>query len=258
MIVVPSEIQQLCDQFAEITYENLSKILHYHQEDSAQAAQRADDSFCHDLDQWMGGGTCFSMTWHLYLKLKEMGFNPRLLMGHKRTQKNVHCALRLDLPSMASGVLISSLFLDPGYLIFDPLEAPLPGQRAFYPLVPNQVELRSLVTETSSSLLQLWTGSRAQNMRLRFEFPWEGVDESSFRAFWRESFSFDMMQYPVLNRLDRQQGIQYYYQKGNLVTRTAQGSEMRFLEPSERVAVLSQLFHLDRDLIHEAFNLLKH
>ncbi|HSQ42435.1 MAG TPA: hypothetical protein VLM37_09170, partial [Fibrobacteraceae bacterium] len=87
-MAIPEDILGLCAQFSEVTYENLGKILRFAKSGSADAAQRLDDCFQNDLDQWMGGGTCFSLTWHLRQRLQILGYTSRLLMGHKRKERN--------------------------------------------------------------------------------------------------------------------------------------------------------------------------
>jgi len=241
-MAIPENIATLCDRLANVTYENLTKILHYHRAGSAERAQILDDSHQNDIDHWMGGGTCFSITWHLFQELQGMGYQPRLVMGHKRKARNIHC-----------GLLCEGLFFDPGYLIFDPLPLPLAGQSAFFPLSPNTVELRRPTADN----LELWTGSVSQPLKLRFEFPTHGVDELEFQEHWRASFHAEMMQYPVLNRLDRAQGIQYYFQKGNLVVRDSHGSRIQTIAPQDQVLVLSETFRLDPQLIQDALGTLR-
>ena len=243
-MLIPESIQAICNKLSQVTYENLTKILRFHQSGSADVAQRLDDAFQNDLDHWMGGGTCFSITWHLYHELRALGFTPRILMGHKRKERNIHCGLLLELES-ESALEKAMLFFDPGYLIFDPLSIPHPLAEAQFALMPNMVQLRRPAVDH----LQLWTGSPNQALKLRFDFPLQGVDEQEFFAHWKASFHFDMMTYPVLNRLDRERGIQYYYQKGNLLTRDAQGSRMQAIAPQNRVQVLSEIFRLDPALI---------
>ena len=92
------KVVDLCNQVSNITYENLTKIIRLEQTGSATGARKLDDSDQNDIDSWMGGGTCFSMTWHLYQTLTDMGFKPRLVMGHKRKEHNIHCALILPDP----------------------------------------------------------------------------------------------------------------------------------------------------------------
>ena len=250
------KVVDLCNQISNITYENLTKIIRLEQTGSATGARKLDDSDQNDIDSWMGGGTCFSMTWHLYQALTDMGFKPRLVMGHKRKERNIHCALILpdpdDLSSLVSRLSSNSYLLDPGYLIFDPLQMPLPqpfgSGEAFFPLSPNCVRL---VRPTLESM-ELWTGGAGAPMKLRFEYPVEGVSVEEFKHHWNESFYREMMTYPVLNRLDREKGVQYYYQKGNLVVRNATGSKMTKIEPADRVQTLSDIFKLSPSIIESA------
>ena len=256
------KIQDTCDKLSKVTYENLTKIIRLESTGSSTAAQKLDDSFQNDVDAWMGGGTCFSMTWHLYQVFSDMGLSPRLVMGHKRKEKNIHCALILpddtDSSLRAEGAAIqkAEYLFDPGYLIFDPLPIPLPPPvgtgDAFFPLVPNSVRL----VRPDASSMELWTGGAGGPMKLRFEYPVEGVSVEEFKQHWNESFYREMMTYPVLNRLDRERGVQYYYQKGNLVTRDANGSRIEKIEESARVETLSRIFGLKPDLIDRALHIL--
>ena len=286
------KVVDLCNQISNITYENLTKIIRLEQTGSATGARKLDDSDQNDIDSWMGGGTCFSMTWHLYQTLSDMGFKPRLVMGHKRKERNIHCALILPDPDAENNVtplssfvsrlssnnlsksatagdliaqtsspnhqsLTTEYLLDPGYLIFDPLSMPLPRPfgtgEAFFPLAPNCVRL---VRPTMDSM-ELWTGGAGAPMKLRFEYPVEGVSVEEFKHHWNESFYREMMTYPVLNRLDREKGIQYYYQKGNLVVRNATGSQMTKIAPADRVQTLSDIFKLSPDIIERALRILE-
>jgi len=268
------KINELCDKLSKVTYENLTKIIRLDQTGSSTAAQKLDDSFQNDVDAWMGGGTCFSMTWHLYQALTDMGLHPRLVMGHKRKERNIHCALILpdetpDATTALSNVIASAAkqskqslssvqeyLFDPGYLIFEPLPIPLPPPfgtgSAFFPLVPNCVRLDRPDNESMS----LWTGGAGAPMKLRFDYPVAGVSVEEFKQHWNESFYREMMTYPVLNRLDREKGVQYYYQKGNLVTRDAHGSRMEKIEVPNRVETLSKIFGLKPELIDQALGIL--
>ncbi len=299
------KVVDLCNQISNITYENLTKIIRLEQTGSATGARKLDDSDQNDIDSWMGGGTCFSMTWHLYQALTDMGFKPRLVMGHKRKERNIHCALILpdpdesplssltpsasdskarscqqvnllsrhsplsslvsrlssnSYPKATEGsdlIAHSSYLLDPGYLIFDPLPMPLPQPfgtgEAFFPLSPNCVRL---VRPTLESM-ELWTGGAGAPMKLRFEYPVEGVSVEEFKHHWNESFYREMMTYPVLNRLDREKGVQYYYQKGNLVVRSSTGSQMTRIDPADRVQTLSDIFKLSPSIIEQALQILE-
>jgi hypothetical protein len=243
-----AKVLSLCDTLSNVTYENLTKIIRYSEAGSADKARIADDSFQNNVDHWMGGGTCFSMTWHLFQELNSMGLSPRLLMGHKRKEKNIHCALRLPYEG-------KEYLLDPGYLIFDPLEIPdvLPFGPSFlfFPLIPNCVRV-----ERENKHISLLTGSLNTPLKLRFEYDFDGVDEKEFQLHWSESFDREMMTYPVLNRLDRVNGIQYYYQKGNLVLRDQNGSRIERIAEENKVTVLSSLFRLPAETVERALGIL--
>lgn len=242
------EILDLCERISHVTYENLTKIIRYAQAGNADNARKLDDSYENNLDSWMGGGTCFSLTWHLYQELRHMGYAPKLLMGDKRIEKNIHCALLL--PTCGENFL-----LDPGYLIFEPLKIPeaIPFKKsqAFFPLVPNTVRL-----DFENGVLALYTGSVHGQMKLRFEFDIRGVSPQEFQRHWSESFDREMMTYPVLNRLDRKKGVQYYYQKGNLLIRDKNGSRLEQINPSNRVERLHEIFGIDRETIERALGIL--
>lgn len=248
---IPKSILQVCNDLAGITYENLTKIIRFQTGGTAMQAVKLDDSHQNNIDHWMGGGTCFSITWRLYLELQQLGFAPRLLMGHKRNERNVHCALALKIDH-------SELFFDPGYLIFDPIIMPAPNCENLVPLVPNQVRL---VRTPDGSGVALYTASMADTSKnpykLRFEFHYPGVDVTEFKEHWQRSFEFEMMQYPVLNRLDREKGIQYYFQKSNLVIRSAQGSTMEKIDPILDSAKLSDIFKIDEGILTQAMQILK-
>lgn len=239
-----SKILEMCNRFSTVTYENLTKIIRYAETGSASSALSLDDSFQNDVDSWMGGGTCFSMTWFVYQELLELGLSPKLWMGHKRKERNIHCALCLPYEG-------KEYLFDPGYLIFDPLLLPSffveGANEAFFPLEPNAVRL-----VRKNGIVELWTGSLQGAMKLRFEFETAGVSETEFRHFWRESFSREMMTYPVLNRLDKEQGIQYYFQKGNLMIRDKNGSRMEKIEREKQTSVLSKIFNLSPEVIEKA------
>lgn len=242
------EILDLCERISHVTYENLTKIIRYAQAGNADNARKLDDSYENNLDSWMGGGTCFSLTWHLYQELRHMGYAPKLLMGDKRIEKNIHCALLLPIDS-------ENFLLDPGYLIFEPLKIPeaIPFKKsqAFFPLVPNTVRL-----DLENGVLALYTGSIRGPMKLRFEFDIRGVSPQEFQRHWSESFNREMMTYPVLNRLDRKKGVQYYYQKGNLLVRDKNGSRLEQINPSERIDRLHTIFGIEKETLETAFGIL--
>ena len=86
-----TQVVTFCESLGNVTYENLTKIIRYAEAGSATGARHlaaSEDS----IDAWMGGEPATAFTWHLYRKLRAMGFAPRLLLGDKRREKGVHSA----------------------------------------------------------------------------------------------------------------------------------------------------------------------
>jgi len=213
----------LCNLSSSWIYENLTKILRVGEE---------------------GGNTCFGLTMRLHRELVKLGYTPKLLLGHKRHVKNAHCALSI----IDNG---TELFLDPGYLIFDPL--PIPANipqlnKITFPLQPNWVRL-----EREGENLCLWTGVANEAAKFRFYFPLQGCTAQEFNLAWEESYIGESMKYAVLNKLDKKNGIQYYYQNGKLLTRTKDGATQQKIESKDRIEVLSSIFGLDRELLSTPF-----
>jgi hypothetical protein len=216
----------LCNKSSLWIYENLTKILRTHEE---------------------GGNTCFGLTMRLHSELVKLGYFPKLLLGHKKHIKNAHCALSI----VDNGV---ELFLDPGYLIFDPLPIPpnIPQQnKTTFPLQPNWVRL-----ERDGENLSLWTGVANEAAKFRFYFPLGGCSMEEFNLAWEESYTGESMKYLVFNKLDKKTATQYYYQNGKLLIRTSTGSTQRKLEGKEKVEVLSGMFELDKELLEGHFSTL--
>jgi hypothetical protein len=213
----------LCNESSLWIYENLTKILRVGEE---------------------GGNTCFGLTMRLHRELVKLGYAPKLLLGHKKHIKNAHCALSI----VDNGV---ELFLDPGYLIFDPLPIPpnIPQQnKSTFPLQPNWVLL-----ERDGENLCLWTGIANEAAKFRFYFPLKGCSMEEFNLAWEESYTGESMKYLVFNKLDKKNVTQYYYQNGKLLIRTSAGSTQQKLEGKNKIEILSGMFKLDRELLEGHF-----
>jgi len=216
----------LCNKSSLWIYENLTKILRLGEE---------------------GGNTCFGLTMRLHGELVKLGYSPKLLLGHKKHIKNAHCALSI----VDNG---TELFLDPGYLIFDPLPIPpnIPQQnKTVFPLQPNWVRL-----ERDGENLCLWTGVANEAAKFRFYFPLGGCSMEEFNLAWEESYTGESMKYLVFNKLDKKNATQYYYQNGKLLIRTPTGSTQRKLDGKDKVEILSGMFELERGLLEEHFSTL--
>jgi hypothetical protein len=179
-----------------------------------------------------------------------LGFSTAYVMADKRIEANIHCGL-LFARDAADGSRTLWL-LDPGYLIFDPIPLPQGGLSIELFLSPNAVRIEDV---PDAGAWRLWTGPRGA-LKHRFDFRKEPVGAAEFQRHWEASYSWPMMDYPVLNRV--MNGTQFYLQKNNLLVRTAEAGTMRKLTPSEVSAAAVEIFGLPRGLVEEAMGLLGH
>jgi len=216
-------------------YENLSKIHRAHNFLHNDNRPRSQDIFLQEAIELGTGGTCFALTHHLHNQLKQCGFPSRFIMGDKYSQKNIHCALLYKHDN-------TDFLLDPGYMIYTPLQLPTPTERLSFRVDPNDI---TLFTSTLSSAWVLCTGA-GKTVQERFSLRQETVEEKDFFDFWRASFSLPMMGYPVLNCL--KDGVQYYLQKNMLLSRSRSGSDKKHLNSLELRQVINDIFNINPDL----------
>jgi len=241
--MIPSEIRSLLAELSALPYENLSKIVARHQGKTLESALNFSASWLHDHLSLGMGGTCFALTHWLKIKMDALGMSTAYLMADKRREKNIHCGLLWEWRGR-------NFLLDPGYLIFEPMELPRAGLAAVVFISPNEVRLEDVPGE---GVWRLHSGLRGVPKH-RFDFRREPVNAGEFQRHWESSYAWPMMQYPVLNRVLN--GTQYYLQKNNLMIRTATASEMRKLQTGEMLVVAQTMFGLPRGLVEEAMGIL--
>jgi arylamine N-acetyltransferase len=242
----PEAARALLRGLAALPYENLSKIVAHHEAGPGRSREGALDFSASWLEDHLRtglGGTCFALTHWLKLKLDALGFSTAYLMADKRIEANIHCGLVFERDGRA-------WLLDPGYLIFEPLPLPQGGLSVEAFLSPNAVRVEDV---PHAGAWRLWTGPRGA-LKHRFDFRKEPVDAAEFQRHWEASYSWPMMNYPVLNRV--KDGTQYYLQKDNLLVRTAEAGTMRKLTAIELRAAAVDVFGLPRGLVEEALGLL--
>jgi arylamine N-acetyltransferase len=247
------EVLQVLQQMRDIPYENLSKIVAFHKNPTPEQLLETPEALYRRATELGGGGTCFSLTYFLYRQLEEKGFSSRFLMADKiypsstTVHHNVHCGLLLSWEGQ-------SYLLDPGYMIFDPLLIPSAGLSTHTTSIPNTICLEDALVEGT---WRLHTGTlknheEESSLKYRFSFRKTPVDLETFSKHWKESFYYPMMEYPVLNFV--QDGVQYYLQKNNLMTRTKGGSVMNKLSLEQFHQVTQDVFKLDQGVVEEALD----
>ncbi len=239
----PAGVRAVLAQLAAVPYENLSKIVARHRKGNPESA--LDFSCFRPGDplrpHW--GGTCFALTHWLKIRMDELNQSTAYLMAGKPQSADIHCGLLWE---YAGGLYL----LDPGYLLFDPLPLPENGGQAFASAPPHAIRLEDQV---EAGLWRLFTGPES-GLKYRFDFRKEPVGDAEFQRHWEASFTWPMMRYPVLNRVEN--GVQFYLQRNNLLVRTAAESTMRRLTGDEVAATAESTFGLPRPLVQEALALL--
>jgi len=238
----PPSVLSALRELSLLPYENLSKIVAYHQQGTGETSLVLASDWLQANQDTGAGGTCFSLTWWLRERMRAAGLDCAFLMGDKGGAKNIHCALRFDWGGRA-------FLLDPGYMIFEPLILPGAGLSAAAWISPNEVRLED---SPAGGVWRLWSGPRGE-VKWRFDFRKRAVSEEEFLAHWRESYRLPMMRYPVLNRL--RDGVQYYLQKRSLLVRSPEGGSIRKLSRTELLEALQVTFGIPEGLGREALDI---
>lgn len=238
----PMAIREELRALSDLPYENLSKIVAFHQSGGLEKSLDLSVGWLESARESGVGGTCFSLTWFLAGRIRALGMECAFLMADKGHARDIHCGLRFDWEGR-------SYLLDPGYMIFDPLPLPLAGLSCACWVSPNEVRLEHI---PDPGVWRLWSGLRGQSKH-RFDFRQKPVNEAEFQAYWENSYAFPMMAYPVLNRVHG--GVQYYLQKRNLLVRTPEGGGMRKLSEAEFRATLGETFGIPEALAREAMEI---
>jgi arylamine N-acetyltransferase len=251
--VFPPAVRKLIGELAALPYENLSKIVAFHKSGSPESAQDVSARWLEDHARSGLGGTCFSLTHWLKIRLEALGFSAAYLMAdkpatHTHRAPNIHCGLLFE----HAGRLY---LLDPGYLIFEPLLLPRAGLSLETFISPNEIRVEDVAGEGA---WRLFTGARDPSggapPKPRFDFRKEPVTAAEFERHWEASHQWEMMGYPVLNRV--RDGVQYYLQKNNLLIRSEHSSKMKKLDGEGVRAAARDLFGLPEGLIDEALGLI--
>lgn len=168
-------LRDLAVRFAEIPYENISKIIKSAASADACDAMRLPTEVMTDHIERGFGGTCFSLTFLLERMLKALGFDCYKVMADMRSGRNVHCLVVVR--ENRTGHLI-----DPGYALYEVLEMPPHGTcRVECPHAVVEVE------RTENGTYSLWTRDPS-GRKWRYRFRDEPVGDSEFERHWIASF----------------------------------------------------------------------
>ncbi len=237
------EVEQVLAEVSRIPYENLSKIVAFHKHDDLFHALDTPEKMYRKSQEVGAGGTCYALTFYLKELLFQKGFSSEFLLGDKYKMKGIHCGLLIAWEGY-------QYLLDPGYMIYKPLLLPSGGLITHTYNEPNDVYLEDF----SQDYWRMYTSGESQNgsgqeKKFRFDFRKTPLNEKEFVKYWKDTFFLQMMDYPVLNKVEK--GVQYYLQKNSFVTRTREGSELIKITREKFTELGSSLYGLSEELIEE-------
>jgi hypothetical protein len=238
-------IQQVAAAFKNMPFENLTKILKADTVISAASAMRYPDELLGDFLKWGTGGTCFSLTASVVAVFDSLGIEAYPVLADRHYGPNTHCGLMIVQPG--GEVLI----LDPGYLLFAPVQIPK-EQPAFFDTGFNRIELRPV---NGGTRLELYTSVKG-NRKLRLTFKLEPVSDAAFGKAWEQSFAFEMMTYPVLTRTVN--GCHQYLQGNVLAMRDSRGTQRLLLTPEKQIEFFTTSAGMDKTVVTRALEIVKY
>jgi arylamine N-acetyltransferase len=175
--------------FAQIPYENLTKIIRASHEQDPIKRMRQPIDVIRDFISRGTGGTCFSLTFCLKSILSEYGYDCRHRMADLGNGKYNHCVLVVYLQERP-------WLLDPGYLIIRALPIPETGSVVHQtPLRPVLLEKDHLSEGLNLSTLEL------DGPKHRYYLHGENCSTEAFIQYWKDSFSWNMMHSLLITRV---------------------------------------------------------
>lgn len=191
-------LQLILEKFAEIPYENISKIIklshHWGSDDKLRLPEEV-------IEEHIGsrlGGTCFSLTFFLQSILSRTGYFCYPVMAHMRAGQNIHCSLIVVLDQI-------KYLVDPGYLLNQPM-AINPLLKRIYLHESGGVELQY---DTPSGCYNLFTFDQ-EEIKWRYQFQDRPCPPDEFLRHWSDSFTKSMMHGICLTRATRK-GLIYIH-----------------------------------------------
>ncbi|MBN2460738.1 MAG: hypothetical protein JXB60_03945 [Candidatus Cloacimonetes bacterium] len=221
----PELLRILCQAFARIPYENLTKIYKKAELLTADRAIRTPDEVIGDYLRWGTGGTCFSLTAAMIALLRSLDFPALPVLADRHYGINTHCAVILENAGMVN-------LIDPGFLIYLPQELPV-TQPVRFPTLFNEIILDPVEGGKKINLYTIISG----NKKYRLTYKIQPVDADTFRQAWESSFGWEMMTYPLVTCINNNE--HYYLQDSLLQVRSIAGSSRKKLTPEERYNFLT-------------------
>jgi arylamine N-acetyltransferase len=223
--------------FAEIPYENISKIVKLNRYFLTPERLRLPEEVMEDFRCFHLGGTCFSLSFFLHAVLQHLGYINHIVMADMSHRPNVHCAL--------IAVLHKQLVLiDPGYLLNQPMPIH-PDHPRIYRAPHRGVELKF---NTDTGRYELFTFDR-QMIKFRYAFFAQPTPLPEFLQHWLNSFYQGTMHGICLTQMREDHMI--YLHNDFLQVTGVDGSNKKHIK-ADYEQVVSDLFGMPPEWIEKA------
>ncbi len=240
--VTPSDcslrhLEQIAECFSLIPYENLTKIIQSACVVNIDERLRKPHQVLDGYYRWKTGGTCFSLTYCLQAILTSYRYQCAPRMADLGNSRNNHCALVVTFGD-------TQYLLDPGYLITTPLPIPESGNV----LHPTRLFPVRLHRDTIGGFLHLSTlEPSGEKYRYRLQ-PHDCLPEA-FQAYWKDSFSWTMMNSLLITRFIHGGGC---YVHDRYVRRFSRDGKKNEKVKAEFDTSIAELTGIHRDIIRQA------
>ncbi|MFH1653498.1 MAG: arylamine N-acetyltransferase, partial [Pseudomonadota bacterium] len=219
--------------FQRLPFENLTKILRTDLL-AIEAAPRMPEIVLADHIDLGAGGTCFSLNFFLQQILEHAGFDVYPVVCDRSYGPNTHCALVVTIDNI-------KYFVDPGYLMLEPLEFPIQGSSV--QKTPFNITYFTRLGVTSQYTL---VTEQAKTTRLRYRLKDKALSPEEFKKHWIESFNWPMMHHICITKLDQNGHI--FVRDNNLRYNTIEKRSGEKIKTNYE-ETLSKTFGIDRKLI---------
>lgn len=221
------KVTELGQWLSTFPYENLTKRRTMH--------PREPDRLLAERDSLGAGGTCFSLVNLASHRARELGLDPKYYLGNRPDGENRHCVI---------GFPEAGVFLDPGYLCFNPL--PIQPDSTFR----SERVHNSLVLEPKSDRkLKVFTERKGQQT-WRYTLKGYPIDRDRFETAWKNSFEWgSVMESEVMTRLT-DDGMLLYL-NGNLERITQEKRRTIELPDTQGIDLLAEKFGVQPSLLED-------
>jgi len=237
-------IQACAGAFARIPYENLTKIIKSDTVVGPKSALRYPEEVLGDHLKWGTGGTCFSLTAALIAVFNELGIEAQPLLADRHYGPDTHCGLVVMQEKQA-------LLIDPGFLLFVP--TPLPYSTTN--IIANGRTAIELNPVENGNRIELAT-VRSGNRKVRLTYKRSPVDAEAFEHAWVDSFTWEMMTYPVLTRTTAEEHL--YMQGATATVRSSDKTVRTQLDKSEQITFIGKNMGIAPEVVLKAWEVIRH